>query len=195
LTQFESTKQEYARNIWLCLYYGCGINIIDLLRLRWANVEYNHIHLIRKKTETTRKSNIQELVLPLTEELKHYLNLVGDPTSPFVLGKIKEGYTEIALRNRKNRFRQEVNTELKKVSKSLKLSVPLIMSRARDCYASTLNRNGVPIGDISNMLGHNDPRTTAHYLDSLSIDGTFEVNDKLVKSKKEGRNIKLSVVA
>jgi integrase len=183
--KFEDPKQEYARNIWLCLYYMNGLNIIDLLRLRWENVEYNHIHLFRKKTETTRKSNIQELVMPLTPDLKHYLNLVGDPTSPFVLGKIKEGYTETALRNRKNRFRQEINTELKNISKSMKLTVPLIMASARDCYASTLDRNGVPRESISNMLGHSDPRTTAHYLDSISIDGTFKVNAFLVKGKIE----------
>lgn len=193
--KFEDPKQEYARNIWLCLYYANGINVIDLLRLRWDNVEYNHIHLIRKKTETTRKSNIQELTIPLTPELKYYINLVGDPTSPFVLGKIKEGYTETALRNRKNRFRQEINTELKKISTSLKLTVPLIMASARDCYASSLNRMGVPREFISNMLGHNDPRTTSHYLDSLSIDGTFKVNDFLVKGKKDGNDEEAAAVA
>jgi integrase len=193
--KFECPKQEYARNIWLCLYNANGINVIDLLRLRWENVEYNHIHLIRKKTETTRKSNIQELVIPLTPELKHYLNLVGDPTSPFVLGKIKEGYTDKTLRNRKNRFRQEINPELKSISTSMKLTVPLIMASARDCYASTLNRNGVPREFISNMLGHNDPRTTSHYLDSLSIDDTFKVNDFLVKGKREANDEEAAAVA
>lgn len=193
--KFEDPKREYARNIWLCLYYANGINVIDLLRLRWENVEYNHIHLIRKKTETTRKSNIQELVMPLTPELKHYLNLVGDPTSPFVLGKIKEGFTETTLRNRKNRFRKEINTELKSISTSMKLTVPLIMASARDCYASTLNRNGVPREFISNMLGHNDPRTTSHYLDSLSIDDTFKVNDFLVKGKIEDNVEETAAVA
>jgi integrase len=193
--KFKDPKQEYARNIWLCLYYANGINVIDLLRLRWENVEYNHIHLIRKKTETTRKSNIQELSIPLTQELKHYLNLVGDPTSPFVLGKIKDGYSETTLRNRKNRFRQEINTELKKISSTMKLTVPLIMATARDCYASTLNRNGVPREFISNMLGHNDPRTTSHYLDSLSIDDTFKVNDFLVKKKKVAKEKEAAAVA
>lgn len=193
--KFKDPKQEYARNIWLSLYYANGINVIDLLRLRWDNVEYNHIHLIRKKTETTRKSNIQELVVPLTPELKRYLNLVGDPTSPFILGKIKEDFTEKTLRNRKNRFRKEINTELKKISNSMKLSVPLVMATARDCYASTLNRNGVPREFISNMLGHSDPRTTAHYLDSLSIDDTFKINDLLVKKTEEDKNEDTAEVA
>lgn len=193
--KFASPKEEYARNIFMTLYYGCGINAIDLLKLRWEDVENSHIHLIRTKTETTRKSNIQELVLPMTDELKYYLNKVGDPTSLFVLGKLKEGYSEQTLRNRKNRFRKEINTELKALGKRLKLSVTLTMASARDAYASTLNRNGVPREFIANMLGHSDIRTTSHYLDTLSIDETFKINDKLVKRKKSNEESEEPAVA
>ena len=185
IDKFDSPKQEYAINIWLTLYYGCGINPIDLLKLRTKNVEGNHAHLIRTKTETTRKSNVQELALPLTDELRYYLNKVCDPTSPFVLGKIKEGFTEVSLRNRKNRFRNEINPELRKIREKLNLSAPLLMATARDCYASSLRRSGVSVSDIGDMLGHNDPRTTLHYLDSLSIDESFEVNNRLVKRRKD----------
>ncbi|NOR74162.1 MAG: tyrosine-type recombinase/integrase, partial [Draconibacterium sp.] len=189
LNDFDSWKQEYARDIWMVLYYGSGINPIDLLLLRWKNVAARHIHLIRKKTETTRKSNIQELTLPLTDELRYYLNKVGDPTSPFILGKIKEGYRETTLFNRKNRFRIEINTELKKIRSKLNLSAPLLMSTARDCYASTLKRNGVSREKINDMMGHADPRTTSHYLDSLSIDETFDVNKHLVKRKMDKKEV------
>lgn len=182
---FDSPQQEYARNIWVCLYYGCGMNPIDLIRLRWDQVEEMYAHYIRTKTETTRKSNIQELVLPMTEDFRYSLDLVAGKKGPFVLGLIKEGYTETSLRNRKNRFRNDINTQLKKLSSRLNLSVPLTMSTARDCYASTLNRNGVSRESISGMLGHNDPRTTAAYLASLSVDETFAINKHLVKRKKK----------
>lgn len=185
LDEFDSPKQEYARDIWLFLYYANGINPIDLLKLRWDGLKDIYIPLVRTKTETTRVYDIKEITIPLTKELKFYLNKVGDPTSPFVLGKIKEGYTQTSLLNRKNRFRNEINTELKKIGKRLNLSVSLIMSTARDCYAMTLKRNKVPIEFISDSLGHSDPRTTLHYLDSLSIDESFEVNNRLVKRKKD----------
>jgi integrase len=168
----------------MLLYYACGINPIDLLKLRWENLDHNHFHFVRTKTETTRKSEVQELVIPLTEEVKFYLNKVGDPMSPFVLGKLHEGYTDQSLRNRKNRFRQEINSELKKIGKRLNLSVILRMSSARDAYASSLDRSGVQRENISSVLGHSDIRTTSNYLDSLSIHKIFDINDKLVKRKK-----------
>lgn len=186
LNEFESAKQEYARNIWLVLYYGSGINPIDLLKLRWKDIENRHIHLIRTKTETTRQTVIQELTLPLTEDFKYYLNKVAVPESisPFVLGKLHEGYTETALLNRKNRFRQEINTELKKISQKLNLSAPLLMASSRSCYASSLKRIGETRETIGEMLGHRDLKTTSAYLDSLSIDETFRVNEGLVSCRK-----------
>jgi hypothetical protein len=38
---------------------------------------------------------------------------------------------------------------------------------------------------ISDCLGHSDIRTASHHLDSLSIDESFEVNNSLVKGKKD----------
>lgn len=183
LDEFESQKEEYARNIWLTLYNANGINPIDLLRMRWDDFKSDYIPVFRMKTESTLKYTLLEIPVPLTEELKYYLNKVGDPTSPFVLGKIKEGYTDVALRNRKNRFRQEINAELKKLSKRLNLSVPLKMATARDCYAMTNKRNKVSTDFTSDMLGHSDIRTTLNYLDSLSVDESFEVNNRLLKRK------------
>ena len=181
--EFDNPKQEFARNIWLILYYGNGINPIDLLRLRRNQINNNSITLIRTKTETTRVYDMQEILIPLTNELKYYLDKVSDPTSPFLLGKLKEGYTQKSLYNRKGRFREEINTELKAIKDRLNLSVPLLMSTARDCYAMTLKRNGVSREFTSDSLGHSDIRTTAHYLDSLSIDESFAVNNNLVKRK------------
>jgi len=140
--------------------------------------------IIRTKTETTRIYNIPEILITFTDEFKYYLDKVSDPTSVFVLGKMKEGYTQKSLLNRKNRFRDEVNPELRKIASRLSLSAPLIMSSARDCYASTLKRNGVSLVDISYCLGHSDIRTTMAYFDSLSIDDSFAINNNLVKSKK-----------
>ncbi len=185
LNKFESPKQEYARDIWIVLYNANGINAIDLLKMRWDSIKSDYIPVIRTKTETTRHYESQEIAIPLTDELKYYLKKVGDPLSPFVLGKLHEGYSEIALYNRKNRFRNEINTELKKIGEKLNLSLPLKMSTARDCYAMTLKRNKVPREFTADSLGHSDIRTTSSYLDSLSIAESFDVNNMLVKRKKD----------
>jgi len=62
----------------------------------------------------------------------------------------------------------------------LNLSVTLNTSKARDCYASSLKSNGISRDQISEMLGHSNPIVTGHYLDSLNIDESFSINEKLV---------------
>ena len=98
----------------------------------------------------------------------------------FVLGQIKRGYTEQKLIKRKHKITKWINSELKKIGVKLNLSLPLNTAKARDCYASSLKRNGISTDRISEMPGHSNSIVTGHYLDSLNIDETFIINEKLV---------------
>ena len=56
LNEFDSPMEEYARDIWLLCYRCNGSNYVDMLRLRWSNINKRNIIFYRKKTETTRKN-------------------------------------------------------------------------------------------------------------------------------------------
>ena len=183
LEEFESPYQEYARDIWLTLYYSNGINFVDLMRMRWDNIHENHIRIFRKKTETTQKKVRLEIVIPLTQPLKDLINKVGDPNSNFLIGQIKENYTDQSITNRKNKVRGYINPELRKIGKKLNLSVPLTTQTARDCYSNTLKINGYSNDVIGEQLGHSDPVSTTYYVDSLGLDRVTEINEGLVKKR------------
>jgi integrase len=180
MTEFESPEEEYARDIFLMSYYCNGSNFVDLLRMRWGQISGTYITLIRKKTETTRKNNIKDIVIPIVPKLQVVLNRVGVKSSLYILGQIKEGYSESFFENRNHKLKRKINAYLSKIGKRLGLSTPLNYSKARDCYATTLMRNGIPIYDISEALGHSDIKTTIHYLASLDIERTFEINSCLL---------------
>jgi len=189
LDEFETDYQRYARDIWLTLYYMNGINFVDLLRMKWSDVKPNHIAIYRKKTETTRKKVVQELNIPLIPPLKELINKVGNPLSPYVLGLLKENSSDVTITNRKNKLRQSINPELRKIGEKLKLSVSLTMMSARDCYASTLKRNGCSIDVIAEQLAHANISTTAHYVDSLGIEKSRSINEMLVMKKNAADNV------
>ena len=156
------------------------------MRMRWDNIHENHIRIFRKKTETTQKKVRLEIVIPLTQPLKELINKVGDPNSNFLIGQIKENYTDQSITNRKNKVRGYINPELRKIGEKLNLSVPLTMKTARDCYASTLKRNGYSNDVIGEQLGHSDPSSTSHYVDSLGLDRVTEINEGLVQKRVKG---------
>ena len=174
---FDNKQQEIARDIWVFLYRCNGINFVDLLRMRWTQIQGEYIMITRKKTETTRKNNIKPIVVPINEQLLKSIDKIGNKNSPFVLGELKEGYKESTLENKNHKIKQTINRNLSEVSKKLNLSVPLKLETARDSYATSLKRGGKSKDQIGEMLGHSNSIVTEHYLASLDSEKTFEIND------------------
>jgi len=96
------------------------------------------------------------------------------------IGFLKEDFDESFFKNKNHKVKQEINRKLKDIQLQLNLSRPLNLGTARDCYASTLNRNKVSRDDISQMLGHSNVLVTEHYLDGLNPDITFGINDSIL---------------
>lgn len=99
--------------------------------------------------------------------------------SPFILGKLHEGYSEKTFDNRNHKLKQKINRDLKTLSEKLKLSVPLKLATARDAYATTLKRNGRSKDQIGEMMGHSNSIVTEHYLAALDVDEKFTINECL----------------
>ena len=180
LNDFESPFQEYSRDVWVFLYRSSGVNFADALRWRWDDIKGDYLFFTRKKTENTRKNNVKQGIVPLTEGVKESLLKVGKKDSPFILGLLKEGYTEDTFENRSHKIRQKINRELTKITQKLNLSVPLKLKTARDTYATSLKRAGVSKDEIGEMLVHANSIVTEHYLDALDSEKTFEINKHIL---------------
>jgi site-specific recombinase XerD len=177
---FENKKQEYARDIWLFLYRCNGINFADLLRMKWENKKGDYFIFTRRKTETTRKNNIRMIQVPINTKLQEVMEKLENKDSPFILGQMQEQYSETTYENKKHKMQQEINKNLKVISQKLNLSVPLKMSSARDCYATTLKRNGVSKDKIGEMLGHSNSIVMEHYLGCMDQEDTIEINSGIL---------------
>jgi len=180
LKDFKNLEEEFARDIWELLYRCNGINFADLLRLRWDHRKGNCFIFFRKKTENTRKKLRQEIVVPIDERVERLVTKVGDKHSPFLLGFLKESYTNENFDYMNRKMRKTINFSLKEISKRLEFSITLQLKTARDSYASVLRRKGVSIDIISEMLSHSNTTVTKHYLDSLNTETVFLVNENLI---------------
>jgi integrase len=180
---FNNDKEmEYARDIWLFLYRANGINFADLIRMRWDNVQGGYLIFFRKKTQSTRKNNIKPITVPITPKLQELIDKVGvkRENNPFILGLLEEGFAENTYENLSHKIRSNINEKLLEISKKLNLSVPLKLKTARDCYATTLKRAGVSKDNIGEMLGHSNSVVTEHYLASLDIEKTHDINKHIL---------------
>jgi integrase len=180
LNEFKSEEHKFAWDVWVMLYRFNGANFADLLRMKWSQINGNYIFFTRKKTEATRKNNRKPIIVPLTDKLKDSIACVGDKKSPFLLGLLSEGYDENFFKNRNHKIRQQINQKLKDIGDQLKLSQPLNLGAARDCYANTLDKQNIPVKQISQMLGHSNVVITEHYLAGLNPDITFGINETIL---------------
>lgn len=177
---FITPAQEYARDVWVALYLLNGSNFSDLLRLKWTDITGGVITFTRKKTETTRKSNIKPIVVDYDTRLRSIFKKIGDKDSVYLLGKMSELYSETTFENKCTKLKKLYNKENKYITEKLNLSVPLTLQTARDTFATMLFFKGVPVRTISELLGHSNVVVTEHYLGSLSIMQNKEIKKLLV---------------
>lgn len=179
LKEFETKKQEWARDIWLFLYRCNGINFVDLLAMRWDHIQGGSFRFYRTKTKTTRRSNIKPIVAPISDKLQEVLDKIAVTDSPFIIGKMKDGYKDETLTNKSHKLCGEINKELRYITRKLDLSLNLVLDIARDSFATTLNRNGRSINHIAEHMGHATTGVTQHYVGQLTVEQSKEINSCL----------------
>lgn len=150
-----------------------------MLRLKWEEVKNENVIFYRKKTETTQRINKKPVNVPLNDGAQALLEKIGNKDSIFVLGLLEEGYSEKTITNKSNKNRKDLNLHLKSIEKKLKLSAPLRLKTARDCYASCLNRAGVPTKFISELMVHSSVHVTENYLSGMNNKEIFDANSYL----------------
>jgi integrase len=179
LAEFDNDFQKRARDLWLFQFYCNGINIIDLIKLKWENRINNCFVIQREKTKGTSKSNPRPIKIPITSKLLELLEILGKKNSPYVLGILNDSMNEIQVLEKKSKFAHRINSHLKVISEKLNLSIELKTKTARDAYATTLKKNNVSIEKISEMLGHSNSVVTQHYLDNFEDEDIHSINSVL----------------
>ena len=148
--------------------------------MKWDNIKGGYFIFHRKKTERTRKNNIRPITVPISPKLQELINKLEVKDSPFILGLLKEGYAENTFENLSHKVRSNLNASLLEVSNKLNLTVQLKLKTARDCCATTLKQAGVSKDNFGEMLGHSNSVVTEHYLASLDIEKTKDINKHIL---------------
>ena len=196
----ETPETEFARDMWILLYLLNGMNIIDLCRLRYANLDFNSrsFHYLRTKTRGTKNISVQIEggLHPAAEQIiKKYGNKKKTPENyvfPFL---------EALNGNEMNMLKQEyyiktdllkvINRNLKPLQQKLKLSFPLTVKIARHSYASVSHYElGYSITLVGDGLGHSDIQVTQHYLSGANKEERRKMNFDLLPIKPAKRTKK-----
>ncbi len=156
------------RDLWLFSYLCNGINMNDLLRLKYSNIHEGEILFYRQKTinNTKEKREIAAILLP---ELQQIITRWGNPdNSPenYIFSFLSNGLSPVDEKRIIKNITRLINKKMIEIGKTLGFGT-ITTYTARHSFATVLKRSGANIAFISESLGHTDLKTTENYLASF----------------------------
>jgi len=175
----DSTLMMY-KDLWMFIYFCNGINIADLICLKFSSVIDGEICFIRRKTVRTTKT-IKEIKATLTNSMKEIIKRWGNEPKPdnYIFPLIKQTDNPELFSKRKKAFIKLFNKNVRLVGAAVGI-FDITSYVARHSYATVLKRKGSNIAFISESLGHTSLNTTQIYLDSFEKEER-EKNAKLLE--------------
>lgn len=161
-----------ARRYFGFCFYARGMSFIDMAYLKKSNVSGGFIRYVRRKTG-------QQIEVRITPELQLFMDLFAEETagSEYVFPVIRDNgkparvQYENALRTQNNR--------LKKLAPLAGITREISTHWARHSWATAGKSVNLPVGVISECLGHTSENTTQIYLAQLNNSVLDEANEQI----------------
>lgn len=176
----EGSPEEFYRDLFNFSYTANGMNMADIARLKYSNINNNEISFIRKKISTKRK--VRPIIAPIDEDMQKIIDRFG--TKPvfqdnYIFNILTKGLTPAQERAKILQATKMCNKYLKRIAKKIGIDENISTYYARHSFASVLKLEGEDISYISESLGHSNIKTTENYLSSFDSDKRKASNMKL----------------
>jgi integrase/recombinase XerD len=180
-------EQQKAKDFWFFSLECNGMNIKDIVYLKWKNINDGQIEFVREKTKRTKKAKQKTIQVPLDNFLNSIIEKYSNSDrskNSYVFPIINESMSEEEKDQKKRSFIRFVNQHLKNLAKDNGLNEDVSTYWARHSFATMAVRNDVPLKFISDSLGHSNFKTTENYIDSFPKEVTKEYRNKMFKYRK-----------
>lgn len=167
--QTDDPKEQFYRDMFMFSFLGCGMNMTDIARLRYSNIEGGEIVFVRKKTEAEEKDE-EKLRIPITRQMRsiidtHGVRAVGHDA--FIFPILRPEWDEERRFAGVRQLTKMVNQHLKRIAKAVKIEENVSSYCARHSWATISKYTGASVEYISEQLGHSSAKVTKSYLKSF----------------------------
>lgn len=162
----DTVEQTKARDFWFFSFACNGMNMKDILHLKWKNLDDDYIQFIREKTKRTKKKSNSVIQVPLTAFTRSIIEKYGNQeggVNSFVFPILNESMSAERQHLVKLNFIRFVNQHLKKLAEANDLPHEISTYWARHSFATAAIRNEASMEFVSESLGHADVKTTQRY--------------------------------
>lgn len=182
----KTEEQKTAKAFWFFSYLSNGMNIADMVSVRYKDIVGNQLTYYRKKTARTITN-----ALPIEVHLNQFqltvieqYGVAGTPND-YIFGILKKtDELEVQYSKRKN-FTRFINQHMQRLIKDNGLKLDISTYTARHSFTTHAILNNAGMEFVQQALGHTNPKTTNTYIASLGFEKTKQVNSLMFKNLQE----------
>ncbi len=175
--------QQRAKAYWIFCYLANGMNVKDMVHLKYKNIQGDYLIFERAKTDRTTRMNSRAITVYLTEDLKKIIETYGTKSqrhkNEYIFPIMRQGLSLLEEFDLVNSIRKFINRNMEKIGKDLGIEKRITTIVTRHSFSTQLKRAGVSTEYIQEALGHTNKTTTENYLDSFEKEIKKEYASKL----------------
>jgi integrase len=181
-TSPKTKQQELAKDFWFLSYYSAGMNMKDILNLKYKDIQDGRFLFYRSKTVRTSKGNLRKVSFPINSYARSIIEKYGTKgdLDSYVFPELVDSYGEEEKRRRIKNFTRKINQHFKKLCADNGLPVVSTYA-ARHTFATlSITEQKIEVALLQEILGHSDIKTTQNYLAGFDDSVKKELADGLM---------------
>ncbi|HMR81524.1 MAG TPA: site-specific integrase [Niabella sp.] len=191
-TETEKSNQEKAKDFWFFSFIGNGMNIKDIINLKYKNINGSTLTFERAKTEYTARGREPIIITcHITEDMWRVIEKWGnknkDPEN-YIFPVLSPGLSTIDEYRIKKNFVRFINKNMAKVSLKAKIEKPAKTMEARHSFSTILKNAEVSPYYVKEALGHASLKTTENYFGGFENDKKMQAADIISRFKTKKAN-------
>ncbi|HMH32154.1 MAG TPA: site-specific integrase [Puia sp.] len=167
-SRIENENQQKARDFWFFSFYGNGMNVKDILYLKYKNIKGEFLVFERAKTTLTTRGG-EPIVIScfINEDMKGIIEKWGNKDKVpenYIFPILTPGLSPIREFELKQNFIKFINKNMAKVSDQASIEKKVRTMETRHSASTLMKNAGISPHYIKESLGHTSLKTTENYL-------------------------------
>lgn len=158
-------------------YYLGGMNFVDMMKLKWENVQGDRIQYVRSKT----KGRFSVKILKPVKQILDYYKTQNRATEYVLPIILKDNLTPKQIEYRKHKTLSQFNKELKEIAEIQGVTQNVTSYVIRHSFATNLKYAGISTDLIGESMGHHDVSVTKAYLKEFEDETIDDAMSKLLE--------------
>lgn len=183
----QTPEQEKAKDFWFFSFVCNGMNMKDILHLKWKNLNNRQVEFVREKTKRTKKTRRKIIQVPLTDFAKSFIEKYGTKEKEFdkfIFPILSENDDAEELDRKRKNFNSFINKHLKKLAKSNGIE-GISGIWARHSFTTSAIRKGASMEFVQEAVGHSDLKTTLNYFAGFEDETKKEILEDITDFMKK----------